>query len=495
MADQWAAWLDDSKHPGDVSPKSSSFLDNLQNSASNFVGNVASAVTSPVQTVGSIYDVVNGYLDKIPGVKANNLESAMKQQQMADAMTKHFKDRYGSVENIKKTAYEDPIGFAADLSSVLAPLSGVVGAAGEAADVAGLARTASALRTAAKVGTTGAEVTNPLNAAKLPLKGAATVAKVVGATPETVAAISNPVSTGAVNLAKRMYASSLNPVGATARDVSKLAETGLSEGVGPANEAKLWRRIMGHADTVRGMVDEGAAQGLTLDPSDTRANVAAKLLPDAASGGEPGTSFGVQATPAADTSRVENALKEWTDQHFIPATPGTPPQPSTILGPGGQPMGMTPGTPATPERPIPIPIAEGNAIKSGTYQQLSKKSFGKSAAGATEPVPVASEQAQLEIARDLRRQIGDQLSGAGIGDIHGANAAEGNLLDLRPYVEKNAAAAARSGVIGKVGRDALVNKALPGVAMGLYKAGKMDLPTLQYILRQSATGVAQENAQ
>src|SRR5579859_365195 len=477
-----------------------SFLTNLGHSAANFVGGVAGAVTSPLQTASSIHDVVNGYLNKIPGIHANTPADKARQDAAADAMTKHFKDRYGSVDAIKKTAYEDPIGFAADLSSVLAPVAGIGGVAADAADIGGLARTAKALRAGAKVAQVGADVTNPLNVVGGATKTAGAVAKATGATPEVVAAITHPVSTGAVNFAKKIYAKAVNPVGATAKDINTLAETGLSEGIGPTNEGKLWNRIMGHADTVNKMVDEGASQGLTVDPEQVRTSVANKLLPNAAQGGEPGTSFGVQATPEADTSRVKNALQEWTDQHFIAATPGQPANPGTIVAGHNTPnptySGGTPAIPGTPERPIPIPIDQANAIKSGTYKQLSKKSFGKSAAGATEPVPVASEQAQLEIARDLRRQIGDQLSSAGIGDVHGANAAEGRLLDLQPYIEKNAANAARAGLMSQATKGALIDHMLPRVAMGLYKAGKMDLPTLNYIVRQGATtGAVEQNAQ
>lgn len=467
-----------------------SFLDNLEESAKNFGGNLVSAFTSPVQTLHSIDDVVDGYLAKIPGIHTGERQTAM-----ADAMTKHFKDRYGSVDGIKKTAYEDPVGFAADLSSVIAPFSGAAGLAGKVADAAGLAKTASVLGKVGEVGGAMAEASNPLNIVKGAAKGAAKVAELGGAAPETVAAISNPGATASTNLARKLYGAALNPRGATRTEISKLADTGLREGVGPADEAGVWDKIMGHAKTVQDMVDKGDAQGLTLDPAATRTAVAGKLLPSAAAGGEPGESFGVQATPSADRGRVQAGLDDWTNEHFIPANPGTPGTPNLVQPPSG-PTLMSGGTPATPEQPIPIPIGEGNDIKSGTYRQLSKKAFGKSAAGATEPVPVASEQTQLEIARDLRRQIGDQLDQAGIGDVHGANAAEGDLLDLQPHIERNAANDAKASLFKQATKGALVNHALPRVAMTLYKAGKIDQPTLNYIMKQAATGSSvQEGAE
>ena len=352
---------------------------------------------------------------------------------------------------------------------------------------AGLVRTASALGKTAEAGRVLSEVTNPLNAVKAVTKPASMAARVLGASPEVAAAIEHPAATGAVNLAKSLYTRALNPAGATTKQMGKLAETGLREGVGPADEAGLWRKVMGYDDKVKAMVAEGDKQGLMLDPEATRTAVSDKLLPSAAQGGAPGESFGVQAAPSADRARVQNVLDDWTNEHFTQAQPGTPPTVSPIAGPQGQSIITGPGTPPVPAKPIPIPIGEGNDIKSGTYKQLSKKAFGKSAAGATEPVPVASEQAQLEVARNLRKQIGDHLEAAGIGDVHGANAAEGDLLDLQPFVEKNAANAARSSASIKLTKGAFVNHMLPRVAMGLYKAGKMDRPTLNYIMKQAGT--------
>lgn len=481
-------------HRADVpnTPEGNSFIENLKNSARTFGGNLVSAASHPFDTATSMLDLATGYLNKVGlGTTKGNTPQ---QEAMVQAMNKHLSDRYGSVEKVKKTAYEDPVGFAADLSTVVAPFAGGAGLAAKGAEAAGLARTASVLGKTAEIGRTVSEVTNPLNAVKGVTRGVAKVAELAGAAPETVNAIAHPASTAAQAIAKRAYAAALNPVGANARRVGQLAQTGLEEGVGPSDEAGLWKKIMERSDQVKGMIDQGTQQGLTLDPAAARANVAAKLLPTAAQGGEAGESFGVQTLPESDQAEVAKGLDEWTRQHFTPATPGVPANPGTIVAGHNTPsptyVGGTPAIPGTPEQPIPIPIAEGNAIKSGTYQRMTGKDFGQTSAGAPDPIAIAKKQTALELARDLRRQIGDQLEAGNIGDVHGANAAEGRLLDLQPYIEKNAANAARAGLLSKVTKGALIDHILPRVAMGLYKAGKMDAPTLNYILKQSAEGVA-----
>src|SRR5689334_1853342 len=86
------------EHRADIpnTPEGNSFIENIKNSAKAFGSNMIQAVTSPVQTASSIHDVVNGYLNKIPGVHADTPEDKERQDKMAAAMTKHFKDRYGS---------------------------------------------------------------------------------------------------------------------------------------------------------------------------------------------------------------------------------------------------------------------------------------------------------------------------------------------------------------------------------------------------------------
>lgn len=100
---------------------------NLPESAGKFVGGVVQAVTSPIQTLTGILDAGAGALrNALPqGVVNfidqfdNNPEATQRAVQTANAIGGMYKDRYGSYEGIKRTFAEDPVGAAADLSTLL----------------------------------------------------------------------------------------------------------------------------------------------------------------------------------------------------------------------------------------------------------------------------------------------------------------------------------------------------------------------------------------
>lgn len=100
---------------------------NLPGSASQFVGGVVQAVTSPIQTLTSILDAGAGALrNALPQGVVNfidqfdsNPEATQRAVQTANAIGGMYKDRYGSYEGIKRTFAEDPVGAAADLSTLL----------------------------------------------------------------------------------------------------------------------------------------------------------------------------------------------------------------------------------------------------------------------------------------------------------------------------------------------------------------------------------------
>lgn len=81
-----------------------------------------------------------------------------------DALTGYFKDRYGGVENVKKTLYEDPVGFASDVSLFLSAGGAGLKLAGKGAKLAGAVKTAEkASELGSKALQLGAEV-NPIAA-------------------------------------------------------------------------------------------------------------------------------------------------------------------------------------------------------------------------------------------------------------------------------------------------------------------------------------------
>lgn len=119
---------------------------NLPESAGKFVGGVVQAVTSPIQTLTGILDAGAGALrNALPqGVVNfidqfdNNPEATQRAVQTANAIGGMYKDRYGSYEGIKRTFAEDPVGAAADLSTLLT-------GGGAAATKLGAAQTGAAL--------------------------------------------------------------------------------------------------------------------------------------------------------------------------------------------------------------------------------------------------------------------------------------------------------------------------------------------------------------
>lgn len=100
---------------------------NLPASAKRFATGVYEAVTSPLQTVKGALDIGAGALQKmLPDSAVNfinqfegNPAAATRAVEAANAVGGLFKDRYGSYEGLKRTLAEDPVGAAADLSTLL----------------------------------------------------------------------------------------------------------------------------------------------------------------------------------------------------------------------------------------------------------------------------------------------------------------------------------------------------------------------------------------
>jgi hypothetical protein len=182
-------------------------LTNLPESAGKFVGGIYEAVTSPIETAKTIGMAAAGGLKNILPKSVTDFITSISSEPgkineavaIADAIGGIYKDRYGSVEGLKKTLATDPVGAAADLSTIL---SGGAGAAG----VAGLTGTARTL-------TSAAAATNPLTpivaTAALPVraaargvggvynyladpKGAAALRAAEGSAPEIINALRNP---------------------------------------------------------------------------------------------------------------------------------------------------------------------------------------------------------------------------------------------------------------------------------------------------------------
>jgi len=133
-------------------------IGNVIPSGIKMAGGIYEAVTSPIQTAKGLVDVGAGALQNVlpKGVVDfvnqfdKNPEARQRAITAADAVGGMYKERYGSEESLKNTMATDPVGFAADLSTLL---SGGAMAAGKL----GMAKTAGGLSTAA-------DVTNPMRA-------------------------------------------------------------------------------------------------------------------------------------------------------------------------------------------------------------------------------------------------------------------------------------------------------------------------------------------
>ncbi len=119
---------------GDVG---SDALENLPSSAKKFGGDVYEAVRHPLDTAKAMYDLGVGVLQLFtPDVQPN--------EEKARAVGQFFAERYGGLENIKRTLAKDPVGAIGDISMVLsgggsvaARMPSVSGKVGRAAQKAG----------------------------------------------------------------------------------------------------------------------------------------------------------------------------------------------------------------------------------------------------------------------------------------------------------------------------------------------------------------------
>jgi len=152
-------------------------VQNIPSSGIEFVKGIAEAVASPVETAGSLFDLAAGTLNRAMPAPVRNFinrldtdpASTKRAVQTAQQVGGVYRQRYGSVEALKRTIATDPVGAVADLSTILSGGAGAVRAGGKA--VAKVAPTV-APKTArvANAMTRAAEVTNPINALAVPAR-------------------------------------------------------------------------------------------------------------------------------------------------------------------------------------------------------------------------------------------------------------------------------------------------------------------------------------
>lgn len=121
-------------------------FDHLGSSAARTAYNIVYPFLHPIDTATAFKNIGVGAYSKAKGGLGFDQDPNEKAADEAhiDAVGQFFVDRYGSIENLKKTLAEDPVGVMADASVVLsgggaaaARVPGVIGKAGQAASRAG----------------------------------------------------------------------------------------------------------------------------------------------------------------------------------------------------------------------------------------------------------------------------------------------------------------------------------------------------------------------
>ena len=93
---------------------------NIPGSAGKFAKDLITPIIHPIDTSRGLYNLARGAAEKLIPNTINGVDFGPDQHEAyADAVGKFFKDRYGSVDNVKRTAQEDPVGMLTDISMLL----------------------------------------------------------------------------------------------------------------------------------------------------------------------------------------------------------------------------------------------------------------------------------------------------------------------------------------------------------------------------------------
>jgi hypothetical protein len=117
---------------------------NFPGSVKKLAGDIIQPILSPVQTVKGLSSLVSGGVQKlVPGEHED--------EETFNQFVGFLKDRYGGVENIKRTIAEDPAGFLADFSLVATGGGAALKGASMAGKVGGLAKAGEVVSAAGKL--------------------------------------------------------------------------------------------------------------------------------------------------------------------------------------------------------------------------------------------------------------------------------------------------------------------------------------------------------
>jgi hypothetical protein len=169
---------------------------NLPSSTSKMVGDIVSAISSPLQTGKAILDVGAGALQNIlPEALVQAIGEDKPSRQAASQVAQMYVDKYGSTEAAKRAIATDPASVMADISTVLT--AGGAGAT-KLAQMAPKARLSGGLGQVGQALTTAGTTVDPLS---LAAKGAAAGLRGAGGVAEKVLGVTTGVGSEPISQA------------------------------------------------------------------------------------------------------------------------------------------------------------------------------------------------------------------------------------------------------------------------------------------------------
>ena len=122
-----------------LSPKTMTGFDSrLGDSGLNAVVNAAKMVADPGRVVEGAHNILYGGIDKALSPVINNPKGTPEAERQAwDAFAAEQQRKYGGWQNIKNTAYNDPVGVASDVSMLFGGAGSGLGLAGKIGEVDG----------------------------------------------------------------------------------------------------------------------------------------------------------------------------------------------------------------------------------------------------------------------------------------------------------------------------------------------------------------------
>lgn len=223
----------------------SSAIDNIPSSFERMAVDIGTAAAHPLDTMQGMYSLMKG-----AGVLPIQLMSPATAADKANFLrfTKAMTDRYGSVENIKRTLASDPVGMLADISGIFTAAGGTIRAAGAIPKVPGMV---------GKVGKAMSTVGNTVDPINLALK-------------QPIARGAGLLGGGA--LAEKMYMSALKPKPSNRalkapEQRSAAFQTALDNDIKVSGKGAERARglVMDNSDKVDDILKNEAAAGAAID--------------------------------------------------------------------------------------------------------------------------------------------------------------------------------------------------------------------------------------